>query len=157
MLIKDVMKRNVITVKRSTSLRDLILRLRDFHTFPLIPVVDHDGHLMGTFSFKNLIEIFLPYEVGILKAIPFFEREEINIFDLEITPELTTLLLMDDVMETKFRAVHEDDRIEEVYKEMKADSIDMLPVINNEKRLVGMIGIFDIIVALFRAKGVIGN
>ena len=155
MLVKDIMKKDLITVRRSTTLRELIYRLQDFHTFPLVPVVDDENRLIGTVSFKNLIDIFQPYEVGLLRAIPFLERDEVDIFELEITPEMATLLVVDDIMEGNFITAEEDEPLEKVYSMMKIHSLDRLPVVDSEKRLIGMIGVFDILVSLFRQKGII--
>jgi CBS-domain-containing membrane protein len=155
MLIKDVMKKDLVTVKRSTMLRELIHRLQDFHTFPLVPVVAEDGRLIGTVSFSNLVEVFQPYESSLIKAIPFLEREEVDLFDLEITPEMATLIVVDDIMETKILTVSEEDTLEKAYNLMKIHAVDRLPVVDQEHRLVGMIGVFDILVALFREKGIL--
>ncbi len=155
MLVKEIMKRDLVTVKRSTPLKELITRLQDFHTIPLVPVIDKDKHLIGTVSFHNLIEVFLPYESSVFKVIPFLEREEINIFELEITPEMGFLIVVDDIMDSRIIAVGEEEPLEKVYNLMKKHSLDKLPVVNQEKQLVGMVGDFDILVAVFRQKGVI--
>ena len=154
MLVKDIMKKDVIAVKRSTTLKELINLLQGFHTIPLVPVVDDDSRLIGTVSFRNLIDVFLPYESSILKSIPFLEREEIDIFELEITPEMGVLVLVDDVMDTGIIAVNEEEPLEKVYNLMKTHSIDKLPVVNQDQKLLGMIGDFDILVAVFRQKGI---
>ena len=61
--------------------------------------MDDNYRLIGMVSFRNLIDAFLPYELSILKTIPFLEREEIDIFELEITPEMGSLVLVDDLFE----------------------------------------------------------
>ena len=157
MLVRDIMKKDLVTVRRSTMLRELIRRLQDFHTFPLVPVVEEDNRLIGTVAFHNLIDVFQPYESSLIKAIPFLEREEVDIFELEISPEMATLIVVDDIMETNILTVSEEDTLEKVYNLMKIHSIDRLPVIDRKNKLVGMIGVFDILVALFRDKGIIGD
>jgi len=155
MLAKDMMKKDLITVKRSTTLKELISLLQTFHTFPLIPVVDETNKLIGNVSFNNLIDAFQPYEIGLLKAIPFLEREEIDIFELDITPEMATLIVVDDIMDSKILFVKENEPLEDIYNLMKKHSLDMIPVVDNECRLAGLIGIFNILMAVFRQKGVI--
>jgi len=157
MLVRDIMKKDLVTVRRSTMLRELIRRLQDFHTFPLVPVVEEDNQLIGTVAFHNLIDVFQPYESSLIKAIPFLEREEVDIFELEISPEMATLIVVDDIMETNIMTVSEEDTLEKAYNLMKIHSIDRLPVIDRKNKLVGMIGVFDILVALFRDKGIIGD
>jgi len=155
MLVKEVMKKDLVTVGRSTMLRELIEQLQDFHTFPLVPVVEEDNRLIGTVSFNNLLNIFQPYESSLIRAIPFLEREEVDIFELEISPEMATLIVVDDIMETNVLTVSEEDTLEKAYNLMKLHSIDRLPVIDRKNTLVGMIGVFDILVALFKEKGII--
>jgi len=155
MLAKEIMKKDLVTVKRSTTLRELITRLQDFHTIPLVPVIEKDSRLVGTVSFNSLIDVFLPYEASVFKVIPFLEREDISIFELEITPEMGFLIVVDDIMDTRIIAVDEEEPLEKVYNLMKKHSLDKLPVVNRDKQLVGMIGDFDILVAVFRQKGII--
>ncbi len=68
---------------------------------------------------------------------------------------MATLIVVDDIMESHVMTVSEEDTLEKAYNLMKAHSIDRLPVIDRKKKLVGMIGVFDILVALFREKGII--
>ena len=68
---------------------------------------------------------------------------------------MATLIVVDDIMETNIMTITEEDTLEKAYNLMKVHSIDRLPVIDREKNLVGMIGVFDILVALFREKGII--
>ncbi|MGA1824508.1 MAG: HPP family protein [bacterium] len=155
MLVKEIMIKNIVTVKRSTTLKEIIFRLKNFFTFPLVPVVEDDGRLIGTVSFNNLINVFQPYDTGGINFIPFLEREDVDIFELDITPEMAILIVVDDIMETKFFTVHEEESLEKAYSIMHTHTLDRLPVVDQEQKLVGMIGMFSILVALFRQDGII--
>jgi len=45
MQVRDVILKEVIKVRRSTSLKQLLNLFKDFHTFPLVPVVEEDNRL----------------------------------------------------------------------------------------------------------------
>lgn len=155
MKVIDLMNRDVISVKRSTTLSELVKLFKNFHTFPLVPVVEKDNRLVGIVSFQNLTEVFRTQEPEILKTIPFIDEEEEDILKADMSPEMGNLVIVDDIMKTKFFSVQEEAGIEEAYKAMKLHSKEQLPVVDKEERLSGIIGLFDIILGVFRDKGVI--
>jgi CBS domain-containing protein len=155
MLVKDIMKKEVISVKKSTTLAELLEKFKEFHTFPLIPVVDELSRLIGTVSLKNIIELFEPTKTNLLKSVPFIEHHEVDIFTLEIPPEMKNLYVVDDMMETKFLTVNEDDTLEKAYSFMRLHNIEKVLVINRERKLVGILGMFDIVHAVFVEKGLL--
>lgn len=87
MQVKEVMSREVITVKRSTTLKQLLEIFAKFHIFPLVPVVEEDNRLVGIVSFRNLIDAFSSYHPDALKLVPFLDEEEIDIFKIDITDD----------------------------------------------------------------------
>jgi CBS domain-containing protein len=155
MQVKEIMSKEVITVKRSTTLRQLLKIFAKFHMFPLVPVVEEDNYLVGIISFRNLINVFRPYQPEILKPVPFLDEEEEDIFKAELTQELGDLVVAEDIMERKFISIQEDASLEKAYDSMKLHLKEQFPVVDKSGRLVGMIGIFDIIREVFRQKGVI--
>ncbi|MFC1576710.1 HPP family protein [Candidatus Omnitrophota bacterium] len=154
MTVNDVVTKKVITVKRSTTLAELLKLFKKFHTFPLAPVVEEGGRLVGVVSFRNLIELLLPRRPAILKTVPFLDEEIEDIFDTDLTEEMGSLLVVDDFMETKFMSVEESVDLKDVYQLFKIHSIDQLPVVDKENKLTGMVGVFDIIIAIFKDKGI---
>lgn len=159
MHVKEIMNKDVIKVLPSTPLVKLIDQFKGFHRFPMVPVVNEDNKLIGKVSFENLLEIFHPYTAEtrrLLRAIPFMEQEDpMNIFKVEIPPEMGVLLVVEDFMDIKVISVKEDEIIEKAYKLMKLNNRDHLPVVNTENELVGVLGVFDIILALFKQKGIL--
>ena len=73
MLVKEIMGKDIVTVKRSTSLRALLDSFKDFHTPPLIPVVDDDNHLIGMVYAENLLDILRPQQSKLFRSIPFVD------------------------------------------------------------------------------------
>jgi len=155
MQVKEVMSKDVITVKCSTRLEELLKKFNKFHIFPLVPVIEEDGRLVGIVSFRNLISVFQPPYPEILKTIPFLDEGEEDIFKAGLTQDLGNLVVVDDIMETKFISIQEGDSLEEAYKLMKLHLKEEFPVVDRDNKLVGMIGIFDIIQEIFHQKGVI--
>ncbi len=156
--VKDCMTREVITVKRSTTLAELIGVFRKFN-FHTIPVVEEDNRLVGVVSFEDILSVFQPYSselTRMLKTIPFLgaeEREE-DLLLADISGEIGVLAVVDDFMTTQLITVEEETPISEVRSLMKLHNIGRLPVVK-DGYLVGIIGLFDIILAIFREKGVI--
>ncbi len=155
MQVKEVMSKEVITVKRSTTLKQLLETFAKFHIFPLVPVVEEDNRLVGIVSFRNLINVFQLRQPEILKAVPFLDEKEEDIFKVEFTEEMGNLVVAEDIMESKFITIREDTSLEEAYKLMNLHLKEEFPVTDKTGKLVGKIGIFDIIRRVFQEKGVI--
>ena len=155
MQVKEVMSKEVITVKRSTTLKQLLEIFAKFHIFPLVPVVEEDRRLVGIVSFRNLIDALSSYRTDVLKLVPFLDEEEIDIFKIDITDDIGNLVVVEDVMEREFISISEDASIEEAYKLMRLHLKEEFSVVDKAGKLVGMVGIFDVIQAVFRQKGII--
>ena len=155
MQVKEVMSKEVITVKRSTTLKELLEIFAKFHIFPLVPVIEEDNRLVGVVSFRNLINVFQLHQSDLLKTVPFLDEQEEDIFKIELTEEVGKLVVAEDIMERNFITIQEDASLEEAYKLMKLYLKEEFPVVDRAGKLVGMIGIFDIVRHVFRQKGVI--
>jgi len=57
MRVIEAVKTDIIKVKRSLTLRGLLDMFKDFHTTPLIPVVNAQGHLIGVVYPENLLDL----------------------------------------------------------------------------------------------------
>jgi acetoin utilization protein AcuB len=153
--VKDIMSKQVISVTRSTTLKQLLRAFDKFHIFPLVPVVEDDNRLIGIVSFRNLIDIFSSYHPDVLKLVPFLDEQEVNIFKIDITEDIGNLVVVEDVMEREFISILEDTSLEEAYNLMRLHLKEEFPVVDKAGKLVGMVGIFDIIQTVFRQKGII--
>ncbi|MFH1190964.1 MAG: CBS domain-containing protein [Candidatus Omnitrophota bacterium] len=155
MQVKEIMSKEVITVRRSTKLKELLGLFSKFHLFPLVPVVEEGSRLVGVISFRSLIGVFSPYRPEILNAVPFLDDQEEDIFKVELTDDIGDLVIADDIMETKFVSLREDTTLEEAFRLMKLQLKEEFPVVDKKGELVGKIGIFDIIRQVFSGKGVV--
>ncbi|MDD4980492.1 MAG: CBS domain-containing protein [Candidatus Omnitrophica bacterium] len=149
------MSREVISVKRSMKLKELLGIFEGFHIFPLVPVIEEDRRLIGVVSFRNIIDVFQSSYPDVLKLVPFLDEEEQNIFKIDILEDIGDLVVVQDIMDQEYIFIREDTSLEEVYKLMKLHLKEELPVVDRGGKLVGRIGIFDIIKLVFRQKGII--
>lgn len=158
MKVKDCMTKEVITVKRSTSLSQLIETFQryNFHT---LPVIEADNRLVGIVIFEDILKVFQPYGIELstmLKTVPFLDMElkEDDFLAADISSEMGMLVVVDDIMNTHFVTAEPEMDINKARSLMKLHNTARLPVVEDDK-LVGMISLFDIILAIFRERGVI--
>ena len=86
MLVKDVMRTDVITVKPSLDIVELMKLFREYH-FHRFPVVDDDNHMLGTVNIESVLAIFKPHSkqlTRMLRASPSLkvEEEDMDILDV---------------------------------------------------------------------------
>ena len=158
MKVKDCMTKDIITVKRSTSLTELIgiFRKYNFHT---LPVIENGNKIVGIVTFEDILKVFQPYDphtLKMLEAIPFVEKAEDDedILLADISSEMGILVIVDDFMNTHFATINQEAPINEARSLMKLHNTKMLPVVENDT-LVGAVTLFDIILSVFRQKGII--
>ena len=158
MRVGDVMQKRVVTVKRSTTLRELIEILRKF-TFHTLPVVDEDNRVIGIVALEDILKIFQPHPSNILnmlERIPFLdEYEERSLLEEDIPSEMGVLCVVEDVMNTNIVTISEEATTLEARRLMKLHRLKRVPVVDKEGHLVGIISLFDIILAVFKAKGIL--
>ena len=158
MLVKDVMHTDVITVKPSLSIVELMKLFREYH-FHRFPVVDQENHKLGTINIDSVLSLYTPHSkhlTRMLRASPSLkvEGEDMDILDIKVTPEWAHLTLVADIMETNFIPIEEDKTISEACSLMQLHNKQGLPVLKKDI-LVGVITLFDIIYAVLLERGVI--
>ena len=157
MKVKDCMTKDVVTVKRATTLTKLIeiFRKCNFHT---LPVVEEGNKIVGIVTFEDILKVFQPYSqqmAKMLETIPFVEKtEDEDILLTDIASEMGILVIVDDLMNTRFVTVNQEASIKEARSLMKLHNTEILPVVKNGT-LVGIVTLFDIILSVFKQKGVI--
>jgi len=154
MQVKDAMKKDVIKVRRSTSLRTLLSIFKDFHSLPLIPVVNGNDRLIGIVCSESLLDLLRPRQTKLFRNVPFVEIDK-AVFDLDPLPAMGELIITEDIMDTNFVVIGEDDSLADAYKSLQLHKREKLPVVDKEGRLLGIIGIFDIIWRMFKEKGIV--
>lgn len=155
--VKDSMTTDVITIRRSTPLNKIIKLFKE-HNYYTLPVVENDNQLVGLITLDGILNIFEPYSSSLaqmLEANPLVDyASDVDILSVDISPELGTLVVADDIMSTKLPTIDPEATIMKAYATMRLENTEKLLVIR-EKKLVGILTLFDIILALFKKRGVI--
>ena len=156
--VKDCIISEIVTVKRGATLKKIIRLFRE-NRFHNLPVIDDAGILVGKISLNEIISVFQPQSAEInqlLKTIPFLDTvPEVDIDIDYITPEMGILIVADEIMTKNYFTVGPEDSIAKAYSVMKANDTKLLMVIDEDGRLAGVLGMFDIMYTMFSQKGVV--
>ncbi|MCP4273774.1 MAG: CBS domain-containing protein [Gammaproteobacteria bacterium] len=156
MLVKDVMNREVITVSKDESLSRLIAKFRK-HNYHTLPVINESKKILGVISSEDIMKVFLPHNPvleKLLKSTHLYDTEEEDILEMDLPEELGTTVKVSDIMDVNVVTIEESETIADVRKLMKLHNVQRVPV-TREKKLVGFITLFDIIIALFKERNII--
>ncbi len=143
MLAKEIMTKDVISVKSKDLVEDVIKILME-KNISGVPVVDDENHVIGIVTEGDLI-----YRSKKLKIPTFFSILDGYVF-LESTKTIEKQLKkmvgyrVEDVMTTDVITVDEEQTVEEVATLMTKEKINRVPVVADEQ-LVGIISRRDII------------
>ncbi len=143
MLAKEIMTKEVISVKSQDLVEDVIKILMD-KNISGVPVVDDENHVIGIVTEGDLI-----YRSKKLKIPTFFSILDGYVF-LESTKTIEKQLKkmvgyrVEDVMTVDVITVEEDQTVEDVATLMTKEKINRVPVVAAGK-LVGIISRRDII------------
>ena len=154
--ISEVMNRDAITVQPSTTLVELIKLMKKLNQH-MFPVVDEENILLGIVNYRGICSIFRPFSRSIseiVKRMPFVENVDDEDLNLELSPEMGMLILVDDIINTNFVSVKEDAIVKDARRLMRLHNVELLPVIS-DKKLVGMLSLLDIFVYIFKEYDII--
>lgn len=157
MQVKKIMQRNVLSVKKGTTLSQLLDMFSKFHSFPVIPVVDNDGILAGIVHIKSFFEVFQPHNQDLLMRNPLsmVSREPTDIFDIEIEEGMGFLIIAADIMDHKVVKIKEDEDIHKAYDLMQLHQRSAIPVVDEHNKLVGIVSMFQLVMEIFKEKGLV--
>jgi CBS domain-containing protein len=156
MFIKDVMSKNVITVSRDETLADLVAKFRK-HNYHTLPVVDNEKRVLGIVNSEDIMKVCLPHNPALeklLKSTHLYNAEEEDILKMDLPEELGKTVKVSDIMNVNVVTIEDSETIADVRKQMKLHNVQRVPV-TKDNVLVGFITLFDIIIALFKERGII--
>lgn len=156
MLIKEVMSRQVVSTTPEESLAKLIKKFirYNFHT---LPVVKSEGRVVGTVDYEDIMKVFTPHNPALeklLKSTHLYNIGETDILETELPEDIGTSVTVADIMETDIVTIGSEEDLSELRSKMKQYNVERVPVVD-EGRLVGIITLFDVIVAVFKGKGLL--
>lgn len=140
---KDIMTKDVITVRRDTTVRDLA-QLFAQHRISTVPVVDEEGLLVGIVSESDLIEqdknLHIPTVVSIFDWVIYLESDKR--FEKEL--QKMTAQTVGEIYSEEVFSVAPEAPVSEVADIMTSKRIQAVPVVEG-RRVVGIIGRIDMV------------
>jgi CBS-domain-containing membrane protein len=144
--VKDIMTADAVSVKPETPLVDVatLLTQRQFNG---VPVVDEHGQLIGIITEYNLISgasgVHLPTLQKVLSQIPVFSKDKKEFSkDVEDVMKLTAR----DVMNNDPFTLPNTATYDETVKAFQSHhAINPIPVVDSQRRLVGVVSRFDVL------------
>ena len=145
MLVRDVMTKDVMTVKADTSVND-VAKLMGQRDVSGVPVVDEERHVIGIITELDLIirntRLEMPRFIEVLDwgKIPL-ERPG------HLRERLKHMLGTEarDVMTAKVTTIGPDASIEELAELMVRERVNPVPVVDEEGHLIGIVSRADLI------------
>ena len=141
--VADVMTRDVITVRKETTIRELA-EIFTRHRISSAPVVDAAGALVGIVTETDLIEqdksLHIPTVISLFDWVIYLESEKK--FEKEL--KKMTGQTVGDIYSTEVDTVTPTTPISEVADLMSSKKIHAIPVVD-AKKVVGIIARIDLI------------
>jgi CBS domain-containing protein len=154
--VSTIMRRDIPTVTPSTTLRQLIEFMRKTNHY-ILPVIDDDKTLLGIVNYRGILNIFRPFSKSvseIVERMPFVEKIDDEDLNLHLSPEMGTLILVDDIINTNYVAIEANKTVGEARRLMRLHGIETIPVVS-DKRLVGILSLLDILVYIFKEHDIL--
>jgi len=127
----------VVTVGRSADIAEIARLLRE-HKITGVPVVDGDGHLLGVVTHEELINIFLPHYLSMFDDLAFLD--DLSAIEAQTMAEIEpSLFLAEDVMHVDPHTVGPETSMMKVAAIMLNSKHVLLPVVDEDNRVVGVI------------------
>lgn len=143
---KDIMTKDVVTVKPETSIEELA-RILIEKRISGAPVVDDNGNLIGIVTENDLISqnkrLHIPTVFRLFDALIMLERPKR--IEEEIKRLTATRVL--DICTKNIITVNEDTPLQEIATIMSEKKVHLIPVMK-DKKIVGIIGKADLIKAM---------
>ena len=140
---KDIMTREVITVRQDTPIKDLAEILWK-NRISGVPVLDENNRVISVVTESDLIDqtkkVHIPTMISLLDSVIFLESSKKTEKEIRKMSGNT----VGDICASELVTVTEETGLDEIATIMSEKSLHTLPVIQDDK-LVGVIGKSDII------------
>lgn len=140
MNISDCMKRNVISISETATVREAAAILANKH-IGLLPIVNNDMNVIGVVGLKDLLSLKLPDFVRFVADVDFvhdFGAVETSSPSAETLDEPITTLMKHAI------TVDENCGLTRAYALMLQHNLHDMPVVSTEKKLIGVASRVDI-------------
>ena len=152
MKVRDVMRKSVISLPQNGKLREIVGTFIQNH-IDCLPIVDAAQRVVGLITVDDLIDVFFPRYHELLRDMMVLQdKGQIgSLFDTSFSgldPAQEKLILAADVMNSHIQCVFQDDSLLQAASCLQAQSLQRLPVVDRDQKLVGLISDFEIVLAL---------
>lgn len=145
MKVKEIMKKDVVSVRPTDSVRDVLNLLFKMEISGL-PVIDADGKLAGMFTEKDILSHILPSYIQKVGRFIYEENPKSTRLKLaELEKIKVAQLMRRDVITTT-----EDSTLCEVARIMLTQKARRIPVVDNSGKVVGIVARGDVLRAFSR-------
>lgn len=148
MRVKEIMAKDVVSIKPDNNVKEALTLLFKMRISGL-PVIDTQGRLAGMFTEKDILTAILP---SYIEKVGRFVYEE-NPKSIKKKFESLVNLTVSQLMRKDVVTVDEDASLCEVAHLILTQKVRRIPVLNKEKRVVGIIVREDIVKAYAREAG----
>ncbi len=154
--IKDAMQKNVIKFKATDSIIEVAQILRD-NKISGAPIVDEENKVIGIVSEGDIIRLLEVHSPRInlilpspLDLIELPVRMKYEFDEIAEDMERASSVLIGDIMTKNVVKVHENDSISDAAELIDSKSVNRLPVVDDNGKLLGIVTRGDIIGAMVR-------
>ena len=148
MKVKEIMSKDVVSIKPDDNAKDALNLLFKMQISGL-PVINTQGKLVGMFTEKDILSQILP---SYLEKIGRFVYEE-NPKSIKKKFQDLTNLPVSQLMRKDVITIDEEASLCEVARLMLTKRVRRIPVLNNEKKVVGIVAREDIVKAYAKEAG----
>lgn len=145
---KDIMTTNVKVAKETDTIND-IAHILITEKIGGVPVVDKENRVVGIISETDIMKkekyVNPPEYITFLQGIIYlndFKKIEHDIKDISATQ-------VKDLMSTEVIKVHEGDTFDDVANIMIKESVNRVPVVDQDNKIKGIICRYDIIKSMY--------
>ncbi|MCW1296399.1 MAG: CBS domain-containing protein [Candidatus Parvarchaeota archaeon] len=132
MIVRDIMVKNPITIKKNKTIKEAIKILKE-KNISFIPVTDEENHVIGTFHESDLIKL------AKIQPLP-----TVDVVWTQLPKDIGNKGI-EEIMVKNPITISEEENVFDALAIMDQNNFRYLPVVNVEKKLVGIIKLRDII------------
>lgn len=139
---RDYMTRDVITVGRAANVAEIAALLKK-HRITGVPVVDKENRLLGLVTHEEIINIFVPHYLSMFDELAFLD--DLGEIEAQTMAEIEpTLFLAEDIMVTDLITAKPTTSVLKVAALMMNRKLVLVPVVDDEHRVVGVVSRNDV-------------
>jgi CBS-domain-containing membrane protein len=140
MVISQFMKRNVVSIRETSTIREAAAVFVNHH-IGLLPIVDKENRLIGVVGLRDLLTLELPDFISFVSDVDFvhdFGAVETTRPPAEVLDRPVTTLITDAI------SVPEDSGLLRSYALMLQHKLHDMPIVSVDGKLVGVASRVDI-------------